>query len=138
MLFSTTLTQDDLIQDNPTDLLSQYSADTPSLPSQVSAPSTTASDVSTASPQHSLAVKETSWKPILPFDSSAAGNLVDCALQTLIVGYYPKIRLHPGIKIEKPTPGTSLSALVPTIFNPGYRQVRILLHQHHQLTNRSS
>jgi hypothetical protein len=60
---------------------------------------------------------------------SAAGKLIDTALQVFIGGYYHRICLPPDVKLEKPTPETCLSQLVPNMFNPGYREV-----PHHSLT----
>lgn len=119
--------------DDPTDLLSQFSDDTPSLLSQPSTSSNASESLLVVPFKRFLPGKELDQTSSPLLDSPVAGKLVDAALQTLIGGYYPQIRLPKGITIERPTPErtlsqASLSQLVPTMFNPDYRQVR--LHNH--------
>ncbi|CZR59435.1 uncharacterized protein PAC_09327 [Phialocephala subalpina] len=129
MLFSIPVSEDEPHEDDdPTDLLSQLSDDTPSLLSQPSTTSTKSESLSLVPLIAPLRDEKAPGAPIPLLDISVAGKLLDSALQVLIVGQYPKMRLPPDIQLEKPNlertlSQTSLSQLAPTMFNPGYRQL---------------
>ncbi|KUJ06587.1 uncharacterized protein LY89DRAFT_790442 [Mollisia scopiformis] len=113
MLFSAVHSQVESLEEDIPGLWSQCSEDTESI-SKASIFSTAASSISEISSQHPSSE---------PLDLTVACELINGALQTFIGGYYPKIQLPLKVKIEKPVPETSLSQLVPTMFNPGYREL---------------
>lgn len=138
MLLSIDPANESLLEEDHIDLLSEYNEDTPSLSSSASTFSATQPPMTEVSSHSTSWTEETYQEPNASIYHSVAGKLMDVALQNLIGGHHAKSQLPAGIQIEKPVPDTSLSQLVPTMFNPGYREVRISYCLSEILTSASS